>query len=168
MTRFSEILRLLEHSEVEFIVVGGLAATIHGSSRHTRDVDVVYARNKRNLERLVGALAGHEPSLRGAPPGLPFRFDLDTLKAGLNFTLVTNLGWIDLLGEITGGGKYEDLVAHTIPATLYGTPCLVLDLETLIRTKRAAGRPRDFDAIAELELLRDRAKPPLPDGRGSI
>jgi hypothetical protein len=157
MTRFSEILRLLEQADVEFIVVGGLAAVAHGSVRLTQDVDVVYARNTRNLKRLVDTLAGHEPSLRGAPPGLPFHFDLKTVKTGLNFTLETNLGWIDLLGEITGGGKYEDLVAHAVPLTLFGTPCLVLDLDTLIRTKRAVLRPRDFDAIAELELLRERA-----------
>jgi hypothetical protein len=118
---------------------------------------VVYARNRRNIERLVGVLADHEPCLRGAPPGLPLCFDLDNVQAGLNFRLETDLGWIDSLGEITGGGKYEDLVPHAVPLTLFGTPCLLLDLDTLIRTKRAVLRPRDFDAIAELELLRERA-----------
>jgi hypothetical protein len=156
MTRFSEILRRLEEAGVEFIVVGGLAAVAHGSVRFTQDVDVVYARNVPNLTRLVAALATQAPSLRGAPSGLPFRFDLDTLRAGLNFTLETNLGWIDLLGEIAGGGKYEDLLAHSSLSNLYGTPCRVLSIEMLIRTKRAAGRPKDYESIAELELLRDR------------
>jgi hypothetical protein len=146
----------LDEADAEFIVVGGLAAVAHGSVRFTQDVDVVYARNVPNLQRLVSALAAHEPALRGAPPGLPFRFDLETLRAGLNFTLETNLGWIDLLGEITGGGKYEDLLSHSFLSNLYGTPCRVLSIDTLIHTKRAAGRPRDFEAIAELELLRDR------------
>jgi hypothetical protein len=157
MTRFSEILRLLDEADVEYIVVGGVAAVAHGSVRFTQDVDVLYARNNSNLGRRVRALSGHQAYPRGAPPGLPFRFDMETLSAGLNFTLVTDLGWVDLLGEITGGGKYEDLLGESSLSTLYATPCRVLNLDALIRTKRAAGRPRDFEAIAELELLRDRA-----------
>ena len=156
MTRFGELLRTLAAAGVEFIVVGGVAAAAHGSARSTQDVDVVYGRSRQNLRKLVEALAGHQPYLRGAPPGLPFRFDLETLRAGLNFTLITDLGWLDLLGEIVGGGSYEDLVPHTIAVTAFGIDCRVLDLETLIRTKRMAGRPKDLEAIAELESLRDR------------
>jgi len=78
-----------------------------------------------------------------------------TLRRGLNFTLTTALGDIDLLGEITGGGAYEDLVPHTVMVTMFGREHRCIDLESLIRTKRAAGRPRDLEAIAELEALRD-------------
>ena len=104
------------------------------------------------------ALGPYHPYLREAPPGLPFRFDSDTLKAGLNFTLTTDLGWIDLLGEITGGGKYEDLLPNSISVEAFGLHCRVLNLDTLIRTKKAAGRPKDFEALAELEILRDRGR----------
>lgn len=156
MTRFGELLRTLAAGGVEFIVVGGVAAAAHGSPRSTQDVDVVYSRSRANLQKLVDAMAVHEPYLRGAPPGLPFRFDLETLRAGLNFTLITDLGWLDLLGEIAGGGRYEDLVSHSISVTAFGIECRVLDLETLIRTKRMAGRPKDLEGIAELESLRER------------
>jgi predicted nucleotidyltransferase len=156
VTRFSELLRLLAEGEVEFIVVGGAAAAAHGSVRLTQDVDVVYARDSANLERLVSTLAGQKPYLRGAPPGLPFRFDRETLNAGLNFTLTTELGWIDLLGEIAGGGRYQDLLPESTWSDLFGIKCRVLNLDALIRVKRAAGRPKDFEAIAELEILRDR------------
>jgi len=156
VTRFGELLRTLAAAGVDFIVVGGVAAAAHGSPRSTQDVDVVYSRNHQNLQRIVEALAEHHPYLRGAPPGLPFRFDLETLRAGLNFTLITDLGWLDLLGEIVGGGRYEVLLPHTITVTAFGIDCQVLDLETLIRTKRMAGRPKDLEAIAELESLRDR------------
>jgi predicted nucleotidyltransferase len=158
VTRFADLLRALAAGDVDFILIGGVAAVAHGSARSTQDVDVVYARNTANLRKLVAALGPHHPYLRGAPPGLPFRFDLDTLKAGLNFTFTTDLGWIDLLGEIVGGGTYEDLVPHSITVDAFGLRCRVLDLETLIRTKRAAGRPKDFEALAELEILRDRTK----------
>ena len=98
-------------------------------------------------------LASEEPYLRGAPPGLPFRWTVTTLRAGLNFTLTTRRGDVDLLGEVTGGGNYDALLPHTIEQELFGLRCRFLDLEWLIRTKRAAGRPKDLEAIAELEAL---------------
>ena len=101
---------------------------------------------------MVAALGPHHPYLRGAPEGLPFRFDYETILAGLNFTLNTDLGWIDLLGEITGGGTYDDLLPHTVKAAAFGIECRVLDLETLIATKRAAGRPKDLEIRAELAV----------------
>lgn len=155
MVDFGRMIGTLVDAEVEFIIVGGIAAVAHGSSRVTQDLDLVYARNRGNLERLVAALGGHSPYLRGAPPGLPFILDVDTLRLGLNFTLTTDMGPIDLLGEITGGGGFEALVDHSIGLEVFGHRCLCLDLETLIRVKRAAGRPRDIEAIAELESIRN-------------
>ena len=155
MTDFAKLLGALHDGHVECVVVGGLAATIHGSARLTQDVDVSYARSDANLERIVRALAPFEPYLRGAPAGLPFEWSIATLRAGLNFTLTTSLGALDLLGEIAGGGRYEGLLPHTIVVELFGHEVHCLDLETLIRTKRAAGRPRDLEAIAELEALRE-------------
>jgi predicted nucleotidyltransferase len=158
VTRFAELLRALSSASVEFVLVGGVAAAVHGSARATQDVDIVYSRSNTNLDKLVQALSPHRPYPRGAPAGLPFRFDAETLRAGLNFTLTTDLGWIDLLGEIAGGGRYEELCPHSITIEVFGLSCRVLDLETLISTKRAAGRPRDFETLSELEILRERKK----------
>ncbi len=155
MTDFAGLLRALCLAEVQFILVGGVAAVAHGSARLTQDVDVVYARSERNLERLVRALAPYGPYLRGAPPGLPFRWSVETLRNGLNFTLVTSLGAIDLLGEIAGGGVYERLIDHSILLSLFGTQCRCVNLQRLIQLKRAAGRPRDLEAIAELEVIHE-------------
>ena len=104
MTDFATMLETLVSAGVEFIFVGGVAATAHGSSRLTHDVDIVYRRSQDNHQRIADALAPHQPYLRGAPPGLPFVWDVPTIERGLNFTLTTSLGDIDLLGEITGGG----------------------------------------------------------------
>lgn len=153
MTDFDALIGALGEAGVKFIIVGGLAATIHGSSRLTQDIDAVYARSDENIERLVTALRAHEPYLRGAPPNLPFEWSSATIRRGLNFTLTTTIGDIDLLGEITGGGGYEDLLPHSIVVDLFGHECRCLDLPWLIKTKRAAGRPRDLEAIAELEAL---------------
>lgn len=155
MTDFPGLLGALADGGVDHIIVGGLAATIHGSARLTQDVDVVYARADSNLERLVDALRDHEPRLRGAPHDLPFEWSGRTLRMGLNFTLATSLGPLDLLGEIAGGGGYEDLLPHTIAVELFGRTHRCLDLESLIRSKRAAGRPRDLEVLAELEALRE-------------
>ena len=74
VTDFATLLRLLADAGVRFIIVGGAAATAHGSARLTQDLGVVYERSRENLERLVHALAPYDPYLRGAPPGLPFVF----------------------------------------------------------------------------------------------
>jgi predicted nucleotidyltransferase len=153
MTNFQKVLELLSEKGVRFIVIGGVAAAAHGTARVTYDLDVVYARDSENVRRLVAAFAPHHPYLRGAPPGLPFRFDEKTIAMGLNFTLTTDLGDVDVLGEIVGGGNFDDLAPRSGEVTLYGTRCLCLDLPALIRAKRAAGRPKDLEAIAELEAL---------------
>jgi predicted nucleotidyltransferase len=153
MIDFPKLLRLLTEHEVAFIIIGGVAAVIHGGSRLTQDLDVVYQRSPQNLTRLVQALAEQSPYLRGAPPGLPFQWSVATLRMGLNFTLETSVGPLDLLGEVTGGGSYEDLLNHTIEVEVFGIRCRCLDLPALIQTKRAAGRPKDLEAIAELEII---------------
>jgi hypothetical protein len=154
-TKFRELISTLSRANVEFIVVGGVAATGHGSARLTADLDVVYRRTLDNTSRLVSCLASLNPYLRGAPPGLPFSWSEETINKGLNFTLTTSLGALDLLGEITGGGTYEDILPHSIKLQLHGTECFCLGLDYLIRVKRAAGRPKDFEAIAELEAIRE-------------
>ena len=152
-TEFPTELEVLAGGGVEFVIVGGLAATVHGAVRLTEDLDVVYRRTPENLARLEKALSSHAPYLRGAPAGLPFQLDADTLRRGLNFSLTTDFGPLDLLGEIVGGGAYEEIFPNSVEVTLFGRPCRVLGLPALIRAKRAAGRPKDFEAVAELEAL---------------
>lgn len=155
MTDFKQLLGALVGARVEFIIIGGMAALVHGSVRLTEDIDIVYRRTLDNIQRLALALARHQPYLRGAPPGLPFRWDSQTIERGLNFTLHTALGEIDLFGEIPGGGKYEDLLPYCVDVEVFGKANHVIGLERLIHVKRAAGRRKDLDAIAELEVLRD-------------
>ena len=153
MTDFETLIGILVNQHVEFIIVGGVAATAHGSSKLTQDLDIVYCRSTENIDRLTTALEPHKPYLRGAPPGLPFRFNRETVQRGLNFTLMTDVGALDVFGEITGGGGYNDLLPHSINLKLFGFTCYCLDLKRLIEVKRAAGRPRDLEVVAELEAL---------------
>ncbi|MCL5056222.1 MAG: hypothetical protein M1169_09820 [Firmicutes bacterium] len=153
MVDFPKLLRVLSQEGVEFIIVGGAAAAAHGASRLTNDLDLVYRRSPENHLRLVKALLPFSPYLRDAPEGLPFKWDTRTIGMGLNFTLITTMGSLDLLGEITGGGKYEDLLPFCEKIQVFEIECYCLGLKKLIEVKRAAGRPKDFDAIAELETL---------------
>jgi hypothetical protein len=153
VTDFAALITRLCEADVRFVLVGGFAGTLLGSPRITIDVDIVYARDIENLTRLAEALAPLSPYLRGAPRGLPFRLDVDTLERGLNFTLTTSLGDLDLLGEIAGGGTYPQLIAGARPIRVFGTDVQVVTLEQLIHLKRAAGRPKDLEAIAELEAI---------------
>ncbi len=153
MTDFAALLQALVGGGVEFIVIGGMAATAHGSAHVTVDLDVVYRRSAENIGRLALVLAPLAPYLRGAPPGLPFTFDADTIRRGLNFTLTTRAGDLDLLGEATGGGSYDALLPRTVVLSVFGLECRFVNLDALIQLKRAAGRPKDLERIAELEAL---------------
>ena len=152
-TQFDRILPLLVNGGVHFVLIGGVAGNIHGAARLTYDVDIVYDRGKANLERLVKTLQPVSPYLRGAPPGLPFKLDLPTLRNGMNLTLTTLLGELDLLGEVVGGGNYRDLLPNTFEVEVFGVRIKCVDLPTLIKLKRAAGRPKDLESIAELTAL---------------
>jgi len=153
MIDYEKAIGVLVAAGVEFIIVGGAAATAHGSSRLTLDLDVVYSRRQENVRRLAEALRPLEPRLRGAPDNLPFRWDEETISKGLNFTLATSAGWLDVLGEITLGGTFEELLPHSVNLKLFGYDCLCLGLRRLIEVKRAAARRKDFEAIAELQAI---------------
>jgi hypothetical protein len=144
---------MLVNAGVEFIVVGGVAAILHGSARATYDVDFIYSRTEENIQRLANALAPYNPYLRDAPPGLPFAWDAKTIRTGLNFTLTTSLGDVDLFGEVAGGDTYQDLLPRSVEVEAFGVRFKCVDLPTLIRIKEAAGRPKDREAIAELRVL---------------
>jgi len=157
--QFKTLLVALVANNVEFVIIGGLAATLHGSARVTYDLDIVYNRTPENLAKIVAALSPYKPYLRGAPEGLPFKFDVETLKRGLNFTFTTSVGPIDLLGELSGIGSYAAVRSRASTATMFDGAYLFIDLEGLITSKKAAGRPKDLETIAELETIREERRP---------
>jgi hypothetical protein len=148
-------LRLLGEYKVDCVIVGGIAALIHGSLLLTNDVDVCYARDPENLKRLAGALQSVHARLRNAPEELPFIPDAETLKRGLNFTFATDTGDLDLLGEVQGVGHYDDVLAGSITVELFDYRFAVIDISKLVIAKRAAGRPKDLIALPELEAIQE-------------
>jgi hypothetical protein len=162
---FKLAIQTLCDAGVEFIVVGGVCATLFGLTRITYDLDICYSRRKDNIRKLAAALAPFHPYPKEFPAGLPFVWDEVTLHNGSLFTLNTDLGGIDLLAEIAGVGVYEDALHRSIVTTAYERQIATLDVGSLIDSKRAAGRAKDLADVAELESIREAMRPlkPRPD-----
>ncbi|MBI5052391.1 MAG: nucleotidyltransferase [Chloroflexi bacterium] len=157
-TNFERIINLLSENKVDFVIIGGLAATVHGSAYVTYDMDICYDRLSLNVDHLCDALTKIHPKLRGAPDDVPFKFDSPTVLAGLNFTLDTDYGALDLLGEVEPLGEFERVVQYSEVAELFGFNVRVLSLDGLIRAKRKAGRKKDLLVLPELEALLEMQK----------
>jgi hypothetical protein len=148
-------LRVLEDSDVRYVLIGGLGARLHGSPSLTNDLDICYERSPENLERLAHALRRLKARLRGAPADVPFRPDAETLAAGDHFTFTTIAGNLDILGTPAGVDGFDDLVRNAETMDLGGLVVEVASIDDLIAMKRAAGRPKDLIEIEVLGALRD-------------
>lgn len=151
----AKLLAPLERHGVDYVVVGGLAGLAHGSSFPTFDLDVGYARNEANLERMAAALKELDVTLRGAPPDLPFQVDARSLANGANFTFLTSYGDFDILGEIDGVSSYEDLRQAARPATIDGISTKIASIDDLIAMKRAANRTKDKLMVEDYLVIAD-------------
>jgi hypothetical protein len=151
--RIDIAVQTLADAGVEFVLIGGWAAILNGSVRTTRDLDICYARTPENHRRLAAALSPFLHRPRDFPMGVPFIWDATTLSHGTVFTLTTTLGSIDLLAEVDGLGSYQQVKASAKLVDAFDRSVWTLDLRGLIDSKRAAGRPKDLQALPELESL---------------
>lgn len=146
---------LLAH-EVDFVLIGGMAGVVRGSSYPTYDVDIAYGRARENLERLAAALNDLGAKLRGAPADLPFILDARTLENGAHFTFETPHGSLDILTDPDGAPRYDELKqAAGKPEELEGVMILAASLDHLIAMKDAAGRTKDKLMATEYRMLSD-------------
>jgi hypothetical protein len=157
--QFEKAVQTLCDAGVDFVVIGGVSATLHGSAQVTYDLDICYSRASANLRRLIEALTPFHPRPRGFPADLPFVWDEATLHNGTVFTLQTDIGEIDLLAEVTGLGAFEEVKQQAITVEAFDRQIATLDLPALIRAKRATGRDKDLIALAELESLLEAGEP---------
>jgi len=150
---FTSMLAGLTRKKVRFVVVGGVAAAAHGSSRVTNDLDICYEDSDTNIKALAPLLARWDAYPRGVQKGLTFIMDDRTLRSAPILTLTTKEGDLDVLDRIAGVGGYAAVKEHSERISALGVNFRVLDLPSLIKAKRAAGRPRDFAHLPELEAL---------------
>ena len=145
----------LTSNNVDFVIVGGVAITLHASGYITRDLDFCYSRDRSNIARLVAALTPFDPVPRDWPKGLRYFFDESSIRNGTNFTFETSIGSINLLGEVKGIGVYEDALANSVEYDIYGQAIRAFTLEALIVSKIAADRPKDHLVLPELLALKE-------------
>lgn len=154
-----DVVKLLASAKVEFVIVGGVSAVLHGATITTRDLDLCYRRTPDNIARLASALAPLRPLPRGFPAGLPFIFDAQTIQNGCNFTLEIGDESLDLLGEMSAIGGFEGIIGDAADMEIGGFPIKVLSLGHLIASKTAANRPKDLAVLPELKLLLESNRP---------
>ena len=140
-------------AKVRFVVIGGVAANLHGSVRATFDLDICYDPAPANRERLATVLNDLGAYLRGVEPGLPFVLDAKALETSHVLTLSTTLGDIDVMDSIAGVGEFPDVLANSVAVEAGGVRFRALDLPALLSAKRAAGRPKDLAQIPDIEAL---------------
>ena len=148
-----ELLRKLDEGRVDFVVIGGIAAIARGSAQFTQDLDISYAPDEQNLERLGRVLVDLGARLRGVTDDVPFIPDGSTLRRTRVLTLETPIGLIALLAQPDGAPTYDHLRERASPEVVAGVKVRIASLEDLIAMKKAAGRPKDLVAVEELEAI---------------
>jgi predicted nucleotidyltransferase len=148
-----EILRRLTARGVDFVVIGGIAAVLHGSAQATFDLDICYATDAGNLAALADVLTDLHARLKGVDRGLPFVPDARTLRGVELLTMLTDKGELDVIARPSGSPGYETLRRQAARLDLGGFSVLVASIEHLIAMKLAAGRTKDHAAVEELEAI---------------
>ena len=156
--RPTALLGALAHASIDYVVVGGVAIVVQAAPRFTRDLDICYATDKTNLERLGSLLVSMQAKLRGVDEDVPFVPDAPTLRRTQMLTLSTREGDLDLLVDPPGSPGYAALRRRADVIELAGASVRIASLEDLISMKRAAGRPQDQIDIESLEIARSRLR----------
>lgn len=155
MSELAGITERLAENHVAFVVVGGLAGVLQGSSLMTRDVDVVCDMSAETLQRVWQALSGLNPVHRMTSARMEFTLEQARRGGFTNLYLSTDLGKLALLGEIKGIGSFAECLSNSEPFSVRDSEVRVLSIDALIAAKRAMGRPRDHHAVVDLEAIRD-------------
>lgn len=155
---FTSIIAALAAAGIRFVVVGGVAGGIHGSTRATLDLDICYDPADDNTTRLAAVLAAWHAYLRGVEPGLPFIMDAKSFRITPVMTLTTDHGPLDVMDRVPGVGDFERVLERSVEVEIGAVRFHALGLPALIDAKRATGREKDLSQLPELEALLNRTR----------
>jgi len=150
------LLGALGRHRVNFVLIGALAARLHGFPRLTADADITPAGDKPNLERLAAALKELDAKIytEAIPEGLAFDCSSTMLARARMWNLITNAGRLDIAFEPAGVEGYDDLKKDAERFEAFGVRFFVASLDDIIRSKEAAGRPKDLDDVAIMRAMK--------------
>ncbi|MBK6597171.1 MAG: nucleotidyltransferase [Proteobacteria bacterium] len=159
MTDLNRLLQVLRNAEIEFVIVGGFAAMLHGSALLTRDLDVCALLTPENVDKLRHVLREFHPIHRMTPQRLPFLGNPEPGVSLHNLYLQTDLGPLDILSSITGVGDYGRVLETSIEIDLFGERVRVISIDELLKSKEALGREKDRLAAKELRAIIQKGRP---------
>lgn len=154
MQDFEKLIKLLLGNNVEFILIGGFAATVHGVSLLTQDIDVCITFDEHNAERLLKSFRNCHPVHRDNKK--PLNETPKSLAKYKNLYLLTDFGSIDFLGFVSNLGTYSEILPHTLEIDLFEHKCKVLDIDALILSKKQMNRPKDKETIIQLKAIKEK------------
>lgn len=158
MAILSQLLQRLCDADVDFVVVGGFAALVHGSTLVTRDLDICAVLSHEDVAKLRDTLRDLNPTHRLTPQRLSFLTNPDSGVPVQNLYLETEIGTVDVLSSIRGVGDFERVREGSVELQIFGRRCRVISLDDLIRAKEAMGREKDLLAVKELRAIREKTK----------
>lgn len=158
MNNLNNLLQVLLENEIDFVLIGGFAGVVHGSTQVTRDLDICALVTPAQVEKLRAALKDLHPQHRMNPNFKPsFLTEPKDLSNLRNLYLETDLGVLDIISEVTEVGDFEQVKMNSVEIELFGRKCKVISVDALIKAKEKMGRPKDKLVVAELRALRNRS-----------
>ena len=156
MQDLTKLLKILLENDIDFVLIGGFAAVVHGSTLVTQDLDICTTVSEKNIQKLRTVLKDLHPWHRMNPKiklsFLDYPESTDRLN---NIYLQTDLGILDILSETQPAGDFQTIKKNSIEIPLYGHKCNVISIDDLIKVKEAMKRPKDLQAVIELKKVKE-------------
>lgn len=156
MKNLNQLLQVLIDNKIEFVLVGGFAGVVHGSSLVTRDLDICALITPEHIEKLRRCLKAYNPTHRMTPQRISFMTHPTDPQGWNNIYLETDLGILDLINEVSGVGDYQRVQSQAVEIEVFNRKCKVISIDDLILAKKFLGREKDKIAVKELEIIRSK------------
>jgi hypothetical protein len=157
MKNLNNLLEILLENEIDFVLIGGFAGAVYGSSLVTRDIDICALCTRENITKLRRILKDFHPVHRHMPKELSFLDNPSDLEGIKNLYIDCDMGVLDIVSAVSGVGDFERVKKNSIEIRLFGQPCKVISIDDLIESKKNMGRDKDRIAVRELELIKKRS-----------